>query len=90
MTKPNGYRVNGTMYPARTDLCEQAMLDYIWELEEERDNWTQRWIDERAENKGLEALLRRWEELERGSDSRVGVTQLLSETMETLGVSHGH
>lgn len=53
MTKPNGYRVNGTMYPARTDLCEQAMLDYIWELEEERDHWTQRWIDERAENKGL-------------------------------------
>ena len=35
MTKPNGYLVNGTMYPARTDACEKAMLEYIQELEAE-------------------------------------------------------
>ena len=35
MTYPNGYTVKGKMYPAETVRCEQAMLEYITELEAE-------------------------------------------------------
>jgi len=35
MDKPNGYLVKGTMYPAETVRCEQAMFERIAELEAE-------------------------------------------------------